>query len=93
MTFSKKFLVISWAVAITLTALAVVIPLLSDRSIEGLVVALPLSWLEVTAYNGFYLWKSKNENRYKYTQRFVKDLAQEHGIDAALRAAEIVLRD
>ena len=40
-----------------------------------------------------YLWKAKNENRAKYAQRFVKLFAKEHGIDAAIRIAEVVLKD
>jgi len=39
------------------------------------------------------LWKSKNENRAKYAQRFLKQFASQYGADVALRAAEIVLKD
>lgn len=42
---------------------------------------------------GMYLWKAKNENRAKYAQKFVKLFAKEHGIDAAIRIAEVVLKD
>lgn len=91
--FSKKLVILSWGVTLLLTALAVLIPIFSYRSIEGLVTALPLSWGELAAVNGFYLWKSKNENRYKYTQQFIRELSEIHGVDAALRAAEIVLKD
>ncbi len=41
----------------------------------------------------FYLWKAKNENRAKYAQRFVKQFANTYGIDAAIRIAEVVLKD
>ena len=42
---------------------------------------------------GFYMWKSKNENRAKYAQKFVLDFADKYGIDAAIRIAEVVLKD
>lgn len=45
------------------------------------------------AWGGFYYWKSKNENRSKYAQKFVKLFAKEYGIDAAIRIAEVVLKD
>ena len=48
--------------------------------------------LLATAY-GFYMWKSKNENRAKYAQRFLNKFADKYGADAALRATEIVLKD
>lgn len=91
--FSKKLLIVSWAVAVVLTALTVTLPMLTCADLQGLYIALPLSWGEVTAANGFYFWKSKNENRYKYTHKFVMELAEKHGVDAALRAAEITLKD
>lgn len=45
------------------------------------------------AWGGFYLWKSKNENRAKYAQKFVMKFADTYGIDAAIRLAEVVLKD
>lgn len=92
MEFSKKILLMSWAVALILTMLAVVFPILSI-SIEGIHVALPLSWAEVTAANGFYFWKAKNENRSKYAMKYVDKYARKHDVETGLRVAEIVLKD
>lgn len=92
MEFSKKITMLSWAVALLLTLLAVVFPLFSV-SIEGIYIALPLSWAEVTAVNSFYLWKSKNENRHKYAMRYINKIADEHGIETAIRIAEIVIKE
>ena len=64
MEFSKKLAVLSWAVALVLTTLSVVLPIMG-YSIEGICTALPYSWGEVTVIQGFYLWKAKNENRSK----------------------------
>lgn len=92
MEFSKKITILSWAVALTLTFLAVVLPVYG-KSIEGINTALPYSWGEVTAVQAFYLWKAKNENRHKYAMKYVDKIAKKHGIDVALRVAEIVLKE
>ena len=92
MEFSKRILITSWVVALILTLLSVVLPIYGV-AVEGLLVALPLSWGELTAANGFYLWKAKNENRHKYAMRYVDKIASDHDIETALRVAEIVLRD
>ena len=39
------------------------------------------------------VWKSKNENRAKYAQKFVRLFAKEYGVENAIRLAEIVLKD
>lgn len=92
MEFSKKITVLSWAVALILTALAVLLPL-RQQSVDGIISVLPYSWGEVTACSGFYLWKAKNENRSKYAMRYVDKFADRYGIDAAARIAEVVLKD
>ena len=61
----------------------------ASRIMKRLVAAIGLL---ATAY-GFYMWKSKNENRAKYAQKFVLDFADKYGIDAAIRIAEVVLKD
>ena len=85
MEFSKKLTVVSWSVALILTALAILL--------EGLCIVLPYCWGEVTAVQAFYLWKAKNENRAKYAQKFLKQIAKEWGEETAVRMAEIVLKD
>lgn len=42
---------------------------------------------------GFYLWKSKNENRSKHAMSLVRELADKHGIEAVTQLAEIILKD
>lgn len=92
MEFSKKLTVLSWAVALVLTTLSAVLPVMG-YSIEGIVTALPYSWGEVTVVQGFYFWKSKNENRSKYAQLFVDKVGDKYGFDSAMRMAETVLKD
>ena len=92
MEFSKKLAVLSWAVALVLTTLSVILPMMG-YSIEGIITALPFSWGEVTVVQGFYFWKSKNENRSKYAQLFVKQIGEKYGFESAMRMAETVLKD
>lgn len=90
--FSKKIAVASWAVALFLTVLSIILPA-CDVCVDGLLIALPLSWTEVGVASGFYFWKSKNENRHKYAMRYINKIAEKYGIDAAIRVAEVVLKD
>lgn len=92
MEFSKKLLLWSWAVTVVLTIIGIKFPL--DRlPADLMIVILPLSWAETAAATGFYYWKAKTENRAKYAQRFVLDFADKYGVDAAIRIAEVVLKD
>lgn len=75
-----------------MTVLSIIIPACGICA-DGLLVALPLSWTEVGVASGFYFWKSKNDNRHKYAMRYVSKIANEYGIDAAIRIAEVVLKD
>ena len=86
MEFSKKITVLSWAVALILT-------ILSCIGVEGAQPALPYAWAEVTAVQGFYLWKAKNENRSKHALIFVEKIAERYDIEAAIRIAEAVLKE
>ena len=92
MEFSKRITVLSWAVALILTLLAIVLPI-EGYSPEGVSLALPYAWGEVAAVNALYLWKAKNENRHKYAQLYVDKIAETHGIETAIRIAEVVLTD
>jgi len=89
---SKEILDRSWVAAITLTVIVIVgtfIPV----DVTNLTILAGAAWTELTAAHGFYFWKAKNENRAKGAQKLVKELAKEHGIDAAARFAEIIFKD
>lgn len=92
MEFSKKLLFFSWTVTLVLTAATIGVSLAS-LPLDGLIIVTPLSWTETGVATGYYFWKSKNENRAKYAQRFLKEIANEWGADIAVRMAEIVLKD
>lgn len=92
MEFSKKLLI--YALAMT-TVCGAVIVYGALHSIDMTAVqSFTSDLLKADGLLGaLYLWKAKNENRAKYAQRFVKLFAKEHGIDAAIRIAEVVLKD
>lgn len=92
MEFSKKLLFFSWAVTLILTGLAIWFSL-KCLPLDALTVIVPLAWAETGTATAFYFWKSKNENRAKYAQKFLQEFSKEHGADIALRMAEIVLKD
>lgn len=92
MSFTKRyftFLVIIEVIIFTITCgLAV---LAADPQ--------PMYWVitaigaEITIFSTMYVWKSKCENRAKYAQQFIKDFADQYGLDAALQISELVLRE
>lgn len=92
MEFSKKLLFFSWSITIFLTAL-LVYSSMKMLPYDGLLVLAPLSWTETGVSTGYYYWKAKNENRAKYAHRFLREVANEWGVDTAVRMAEIVLKD
>lgn len=92
MYFSRKIVIASWIVSIMLTVVVAVGSFL-DHDMSNLTTLAALAWGELTAAHGFYFWKKKNENRAKYAQQLVKDMAQEYGIDSVARLAEVVLKD
>ena len=88
MEFSKKIPIVSYIILGILLLLYFVV---EDKTSWSAIVC---AWIaECGVVTGFYLWKSKNENRAKYAQRFLKQFADKYGADVALRAAEIVLKD
>lgn len=92
MEFSKKLLCFSWAITIVLTIISIVFSVKS-LPLDALMIIVPLSWTETGTATAFNYWKSKNENRAKYGQLFMKELAEKWGPEIAARMAEIVLKD
>ena len=92
MEFSKKHLLFSWLITLAITILYIWLSI-NTMPTDALMVITPLAWAETGAATGFYYWKARNENRAKYAQKFLRDLAEEYGVDNALRVSEIVLKD
>ncbi len=80
------------AISVTLCTVTVVGVFL-DHDVTAVAALAGTSLVADGTWGGFYLWKSKNENRAKYAQRFLTRFAGQYGADVALRAAEIVLKD
>ncbi len=92
LSFSKKYFAYLIALEFFVFLLAgVMIVVTCDTS--------PLQWVitalaaEISVYSTFYLWKSRVENRHKYAQLYVKEIAEKYGVDVAIRIAEVVLRE
>lgn len=92
MEFSKKLCIFVWSVTITLTVITIWMSQ-NDKPLDAMLVITPLSWAAADVVTGFYLWKAKNENRAKYAQKFLREIAKEWDSETAIRIAEIVLKD
>jgi len=92
MEFSRKMLLLHSGISVAL-CIAAIIGTMTGHDVMALATLAGTSFITTGTWGGFYLWKSKNENRAKYAQRFIKQFAAEYGPETALRAAEIVLKD
>lgn len=92
MEFSKRILILHIVISVLLCA-ATAAGALMGRDVSALGALAGASLLTDGAWGGFYFWKSKNENRAKYAQKFLIRFADKYGADIAVRIAEIVLKD
>lgn len=95
MSFTKKLLVFFIAVAVVLSCVTVYLAFQPDASYEGLSVlsTITVTWFGgTTVFSAFYVWKSKNENRHKYAQAWLRDIGEKYGWEAAARFSDIVLK-
>lgn len=93
MEFSKKMLILHSFVTVSLIIATVGINIATKHDVTALAALASTSFVVDGTWGGFYLWKSKNENRAKYAQKFVRLFAKEYGVENAIRLAEIVLKD
>lgn len=91
--FSKIMLIVFAFMSVLLTAACAYVKVRFNMDVTDLVTLAAASYTLDGTWGGFYLWKSKNENRAKYAQQFVIQFADKYGVDAAIRIAEVVLRD
>lgn len=92
MEFSKKALILHVLISVILCVITIV-GSFTGADVTAVGALAGTSFITDGAWGGFYYWKSKNENRAKYAQEFVKLLANDYGIDAAVRMSEVVLKD
>ena len=89
---SKLILIVDLAIAVAVTA-SVLIGERSGYDMTSSAIVAGLWDAQLAVAVGFYYWKAKNENRAKYAQTLVKELADKYGMDSVARIAEIILRD
>ena len=92
MEFSKKMLLLHIFISVCL-CIVTIIGTFQGVDVTAVGALAGTSFVTDGAWGGFYYWKSKNENRSKYAQKFIKLLAKQYGIDSAIRVAELVLKD
>lgn len=86
MTTTKKILWTSWIIFIAL----IILKVLGYDVGEALGI---VGGLVVSFVTGFYMWKSKCENREKIACTSVEKLADKYGMENAIAIAEVILRD
>ena len=71
--FSKKILIASYIIAITVTAFCCYLALTyrDASTISNIALA---CWAEVSVGNGFYYWKARSENKIKMMASMEKEL-------------------
>lgn len=80
------------AIAVIVSGAVIVGEFLGLSMVESAIVA-GLWDAQLAVVVGFYLWKSKNENRSKHAMALVRELAGKYGIDAVANLAETILKD
>lgn len=93
LTFSKRLLVAGLAISLLMCIACVVLRVLFHEDITDIMTITIAAFFTDSAYGSFYLWKEKNANRAKYAQQFVLLFADAYGVEAAIRIAEVVLRE
>ncbi len=92
-TFSKKLLIAGLVISLLMCLACIVLRVVFKQEISDIMTITLATFFTDSTYGSFYYWKEKNANRAKYAQQFVLLFADAYGVDAAIRIAEVVLRD
>ena len=90
---SKKGLAWSLGMAIFFSLCVVLMTVFTDKDLTAMSVITSAAWAEVSVYSAIYLQKSKLENKCKYSQRFISDLADKYGIEPIVDLAKSIIED
>ena len=90
---SKKGPAWSLGMAIFFSLCVVLMTVLTDKDLTAMSVITSAAWAEVSVYSAIYLQKSKLENKCKYSQRFISDLADKYGIEPIADLAKSIIED
>lgn len=92
MEFSKKALLAQMLLSAVL-CLCTVIATFQGRDALALAQLAERSLYADIGIGGLYMWKAKNENRSKYSMRFIKNLADKYGFDSVVSLLNVILKD
>ena len=90
---SKKCLIVIFASAILTTIAIVVLTIQGTSDLSTLGEVCVALWTAAGAYSAFYLWKSKVENKCKYSQQFLDQMAEKYGIENIIPLLQSILED
>ena len=90
---SKKGLIVIFASAILTTIAIVVLTIQGTSDLSTLGEVCVALWTAAGAYSAFYLWKSKVENKCKYSQQFLDQMAEKYGIENIIPLLQRILED
>lgn len=90
---SKKGLIVIFASAILTTIAIVVLTIQGGSDLSTLGEVCVALWTAAGAYSAFYLWKSKVENKCKYSQQFLDQMAEKYGIENIIPLLQSILED
>lgn len=90
---SKKGLIVIFASAILTTIAIVVLTVQGTSDLSTLGEVCVALWTAAGAYSAFYLWKSKVENKCKYSQQFLGQMAEKYGIENIIPLLQSILED
>lgn len=90
---SKKGLIVIFGSAILTTIAIVVLTIQGGSDLSTLGEVCVALWTAAGAYSAFYLWKSKVENKCKYSQQFLDQMAEKYGIENIVPLLQSILED
>lgn len=90
---SKKGLIVIFGSAILTTIAIVVLTIQGGSDLSTLGEVCVALWTAAGAYSAFYLWKSKVENKCKYSQQFLDQMAEKYGIENVIPLLQSILED
>lgn len=90
---SKKGLIVIFASAILTTNAIVALTIQGTSDLTVLGDVCTALWTAAGAYSAFYLWKSKVENKCKYSQQFLDQMAEKYGIENIIPLLQSILED
>lgn len=90
---SKKGLIVIFGSAILTTIAIVALTIQGGSDLSTLGEVCVALWTAAGAYSAFYLWKSKVENKCKYSQQFLDQMAEKYGIENVIPLLQSILED